>query len=102
MNAVICSLSLCTVSLQTSRSNQRMMFAPPKLTVPGVFGKLRDIAAMSGSAVGYPSLSLTRLSHTTHLSLSLTHLSHTTHLSLLPVFLTLRIIVHIDILQYTV
>lgn len=27
------------------------MFAPPKLTVPAVFNKLKEIAGMSGNAV---------------------------------------------------
>ncbi|PVD34828.1 hypothetical protein C0Q70_06107 [Pomacea canaliculata] len=36
---------------ENSRSNQRMMFAPPKLTVPGVFSKLKEIALMTGNAV---------------------------------------------------
>nr|XP_022318029.1 DNA ligase 1-like [Crassostrea virginica] len=35
---------------ETSRSSQRTMFAPPKLTVPAVFTKLREIASMSGNA----------------------------------------------------
>ena len=37
---------------ESSRSTQRTMFAPPKLTVPAVFKKLKEIAAMSGNAVG--------------------------------------------------
>ena len=36
---------------EASRSTQRTMFAPPKLTVTGVFKKLKEIAAMSGNAV---------------------------------------------------
>ncbi|XP_043934267.1 DNA ligase 1 [Protopterus annectens] len=35
---------------ESSRSNQRTMFAPPKLTVAGVFSKLKEIAKMTGSA----------------------------------------------------
>uniref|UniRef100_W5M103 DNA ligase n=1 Tax=Lepisosteus oculatus TaxID=7918 RepID=W5M103_LEPOC len=35
---------------ESSRSNQRMMFTPPKLTATGVFGKLTDIAKMTGNA----------------------------------------------------
>lgn len=35
---------------ETSRSSQRTMFAPPKLTVPAVFNKLKEIAGMSGNA----------------------------------------------------
>jgi DNA ligase-1 len=36
---------------EQSRSNQRMMFQPAKLTVHSVFSKLKDIAQMSGHAV---------------------------------------------------
>ncbi|XP_070187767.1 DNA ligase 1-like isoform X2 [Littorina saxatilis] len=36
---------------ENSRSNQKMMFAPPKLTVAGVFSKLKEIAEMTGNAV---------------------------------------------------
>ncbi|KAL8591363.1 tRNA ligase [Nucella lapillus] len=36
---------------ESSRSNQRMMFAPPKLTVANVFSRLKDIAEMTGNAV---------------------------------------------------
>ncbi|CAN2387936.1 Okazaki fragment processing involved in mitotic DNA replication [Pristimantis euphronides] len=35
---------------ESSRGNQRTMFTPPKLMVPGVFNKLKDIARMSGNA----------------------------------------------------
>ncbi|XP_070581060.1 DNA ligase 1-like isoform X2 [Ptychodera flava] len=35
---------------ETSRSNQRTMFAPPKLTASGVFAKLKEIANMTGNA----------------------------------------------------
>lgn len=35
---------------EQSRSNQRMMFQPARLTVRGVFEKLKDIAQMSGHA----------------------------------------------------
>ncbi|XP_056017294.1 DNA ligase 1-like [Ostrea edulis] len=35
---------------ETSRSSQRTMFTPAKLTVPAVFSKLRDIAGMSGNS----------------------------------------------------
>ncbi|XP_072011574.1 DNA ligase 1 isoform X3 [Engystomops pustulosus] len=35
---------------ESSRGNQRTMFTPPKLTVPGVFNKLKEIAKMSGNA----------------------------------------------------
>ncbi|CAG5128170.1 unnamed protein product, partial [Candidula unifasciata] len=36
---------------ENSRSNQKMMFAPPKLTVSMVFSKLKEIASMSGNSV---------------------------------------------------
>lgn len=39
------------VVAEQSRSNQRMMFQPAKLTVHSVFSKLKDIAQMSGHAV---------------------------------------------------
>uniref|UniRef100_A0AAY4AXL9 DNA ligase n=1 Tax=Denticeps clupeoides TaxID=299321 RepID=A0AAY4AXL9_9TELE len=35
---------------ESSRSNQRMMFAPANLTVKGVFSKLKEIANMSGNS----------------------------------------------------
>ncbi|XP_018423955.1 PREDICTED: DNA ligase 1 [Nanorana parkeri] len=35
---------------ESSRSNQRTMFTPPKLTVLGVFNKLKEIAKMTGNA----------------------------------------------------
>ncbi|XP_077866367.1 DNA ligase 1-like [Saccoglossus kowalevskii] len=35
---------------ESSRSNQRTMFAPPKLTAYGVFTKLKDISSMTGNA----------------------------------------------------
>ncbi|KAG7454963.1 hypothetical protein MATL_G00251460 [Megalops atlanticus] len=36
---------------ESSRSNQRMMFAPASLTAAGVFSKLKEIAKMSGNSV---------------------------------------------------
>lgn len=36
---------------ERSKSNQRMMFTPPPLTVESVFTKLKEIAKMSGQAV---------------------------------------------------
>lgn len=36
---------------ESSRSNQRMMFAPASLTAGGVFNKLKEIANMSGNSV---------------------------------------------------
>jgi DNA ligase 1 len=36
---------------ETSKGSQRMMFRPSPLTVVGVFGKLKDIAKMSGHSV---------------------------------------------------
>ncbi|KAH9525287.1 tRNA ligase [Bulinus truncatus] len=35
---------------ENSRSTQKMMLAPPRLTVSGVFTKLKEIASMSGNA----------------------------------------------------
>ena len=37
--------------LQMSRTNQRLMFQPPRLTVKSVFGRLKEIAKMTGNAV---------------------------------------------------
>lgn len=36
---------------EQSKSNQRMMFVPAPLTVPGVFIKLKEISKMSGNSV---------------------------------------------------
>lgn len=36
---------------EQSKSNQRMIFQPARLTVKGVFDKLKEIAKMSGQAV---------------------------------------------------
>lgn len=36
-----------------SKTNQRMMFQPAALTVKKVFKNLKEIALMSGQAVGY-------------------------------------------------
>lgn len=36
---------------EKSKSNQRMLFKPARLTVKGVFDKLKDIAKMTGHAV---------------------------------------------------
>lgn len=36
---------------EQSKSNQRMIFQPARLTVRGVFDKLKEIAKMSGQAV---------------------------------------------------
>lgn len=36
---------------EKSKSNQRMLFKPARLTVRGVFGKLKEIAKMTGHAV---------------------------------------------------
>ena len=38
---------------EQSRTNQRTMFQPAKLTVPGVFKKLKEIALMTGHAVRF-------------------------------------------------
>ncbi|KAK0045395.1 DNA ligase 1 [Biomphalaria pfeifferi] len=35
---------------ESSRSTQKMMMVPPRLTVPGVFTKLKEIASMTGNA----------------------------------------------------
>ncbi|XP_071949031.1 DNA ligase 1-like [Antedon mediterranea] len=35
---------------EASRTTQKMMFAPPKLTIQAVFNKLKEIAAMTGNA----------------------------------------------------
>lgn len=39
---------------ESSRSNQRMMFQPASLTAGGVFGKLKEIASLSGNQVSHP------------------------------------------------
>lgn len=36
---------------EKSKSNQRMLFKPARLTVKGVFEKLKEIAKMTGQAV---------------------------------------------------
>lgn len=36
---------------EKSKSNQRMIFKPARLTVRGVFEKLKEIAKMTGSSV---------------------------------------------------
>ncbi|GAB1599167.1 DNA ligase 1-like [Argonauta hians] len=36
---------------ESCRSNQRTMFAPPKLTIAGVFTKLKEIALLTGNSV---------------------------------------------------
>lgn len=38
---------------ESSRSNQRMMFAPANLTAVGVFNKLKEIGNMSGNSVSW-------------------------------------------------
>ena len=40
---------------EASRSTQRTMLAPPKLTVRGVFAKLKEIASMAGHSVSQKS-----------------------------------------------
>ncbi|XP_067124516.1 DNA ligase 1 isoform X2 [Centruroides vittatus] len=35
---------------ENCRGTQKIMFAPPKLTIPGVYNKLKDIAKMTGNA----------------------------------------------------
>lgn len=39
------------IFFQQCRTNQRMMFAPPKLSISAVFSKLKEIAKMTGNAV---------------------------------------------------
>lgn len=38
---------------EQSKSNQRMIFQPARLTVRGVFEKLKEIAKMSGQTVSF-------------------------------------------------
>lgn len=38
---------------EKSKSNQKTMFKPARLTVKGVFDKLKDISEMTGHAVVY-------------------------------------------------
>lgn len=39
-----------------SKTNQRMIFKPARLTVKGVFDKLKEIAQMTGHAVSFSPL----------------------------------------------
>ena len=48
---------------EASRSTQRTMFTPAKLTVSSVFSKLREIAHMAGNSVSNNSLKVLTLSH---------------------------------------
>lgn len=38
---------------EASRSTQRTMFAPPPLTISGVFNKFTEIAKLTGHSVSY-------------------------------------------------
>ena len=41
---------------EQSRSNQKMMFQPAKLTISSVFMKLKEIASMTGTSVCFKIL----------------------------------------------